>query len=312
MHRFFGFASVVSLTLVLAVATAHGDDADEKAGEAITKRTIPRPIWLLVDAKTQEKIRVGNRGIKNSKKPDVPKRVEIPRESVGMKTLRDAMQKKDQNRERFPASAKTLATYNRDFTVKSVSMILADDTVIECRALVRADDAQIVVLDKDIIMALTIEAASDQGSETWYCYASVYEAPVAPSADLVTQKKVLKGLQGAWRIASSQHTGDVFLFEQDPTGLKVVVTGDTLTYYSRDERGKYEGRMQLDPVTKALDWSPAYSGIGPLTGATVPFRGIYELKDGEFKICFHDTKWERPKSFAFSEGWLLNLKRQEP
>jgi uncharacterized protein (TIGR03067 family) len=285
--------------------------ADEKVppSAGADKQTIARPIWLLVDAKTQEKIRVGNRSASNHKRPDVPKRVEIPKESTATTTLRDAKQKKDQNSERLSASVKTLAAYNRDFAVKSVSMTLADDTVIECRALVRMEDSQQVVLDKDIIMALAIECDGDQGPETWYCYASVYEALVAPTADPAGRKKDEEGLQGTWRIASSRHTGDTFLFEEDPTGLKVVVMFDTLTYYSRDGRGRYEGRFQFDPSTKAFDWSPAYSGIGPAPGATVPFRGIYELKGDELKIYFHETKWERPKTFDFKDGWLLVLKR---
>jgi uncharacterized protein (TIGR03067 family) len=193
--------------------------------------------------------------------------------------------------------------------VKSVSMTLADNTVTECRALVRKEDAQEVVVEKNIIMALTIETDGDQGPETWYCYVSAYEAPIAPSADPATQKKFMEGLQGTWRIASSRHSDETFLFEDDPRGLKVVAKGDTLTYYSRDERGRYEGRFHLDPVTKAFDWSPAYSGIGPTPGAAVPFRGIYELKDDALKIYFHANKWERPKTFDFKEGWLLVLYR---
>jgi uncharacterized protein (TIGR03067 family) len=173
--------------------------------------------------------------------------------------------------------------------------------------LVRMEDAQEVFLEKDIIMALTIETDGDQGPETWYCYVSVYEAPVASPADPATQKKLMESLQGTWRIASSRHTDETFLFEEDPKGLRVVAKGDTLTYYSRDERGRYEGRFHLDPVTKAFDWSPAYSGIGPPSGATVPFRGIYELKDDALKIYFHANKWERPKTFDFREGWLLVL-----
>jgi len=282
-----------------------GSPADQAGHE---KETILRPIWVLVDAKTQEKIQAGNRGIKNLMRPDVTQRVEIPEASVGKTTLRDAKQKKERNSGQFPASAKTLAAYNRDFAAKSVRMTLADHTVIECRALVRMEDAQKVVLDQDIVMALTIEATSEQGPETWYCYASAYDAPVAQSADPATQKKDLASVQGMWRIVSSRHTGDTFLLEEDPRGLKVVATGDMLTYYSRDERGRYEGRVQLDPFTKAIDWSPAYSGLGS-SGATIPLRGIYQLKGDELKIYFHETKWERPKTFDFKEGWLLVLKR---
>lgn len=324
MHNTLGFSLVFCLALSWISVPLRADDKaveaitklggivtrDEKAAgkHALERQTIPRPIWLLVDAKIQAKIQAGNRGINNLKRPDVPKRVEIPKESAAKTTLRDAKQKRDQNSEKFPASVKTLAEYNRDFAVKSVSMTLADNTVIECRVLVRMEDTQEVVLDKDIIMAYAIETDSDQGPETWYCYVSVYESLVAPPVDLETQKKDRKGLQGTWRIVSSQHTGDTFLFEEDSKGLKVIATGDTLTYYSRDERGRYEGRVHLDPLTKALDWSPAYSGIG-LSGATVLFRGIYELKGDELKIYFHETKWERPKTFDFKEGWLLVLNR---
>ena len=286
-----------------------GKPGEEKKAD---KQTIARPIWLLVDPKTQEKIRAGNRGASNLKRPDVPKRVVIPRESVGTATVRNAKQKKDQNSDKFPITEKALAAYNRDFAVKSVSMTLADNTVIECRALVRMEDTQEVVLDKDIIMALAIESDGDQGPETWCCYVSVYEALVARTADPAGRKKDEEGMQGTWRIVSSRHTGDTFLFEEDPRGLKVAVMFDTLTYYSRDGRGRYEGRFQFDPIAKAFDWSPAYSGIGFAPGvpsATVPFRGIYELKGDELRIYFHETKWERPKSFDFKEGWLLVLKR---
>jgi internalin A len=326
-----GLSLVFCLALGRTFASVRADNAEDKAvetttkiGSAVTgdeqaagkagndeakKQTIPRPIWLLVDAQTQKRIQAGNAGINNLKRPDVPQRVEIPRESAARIILRDAKQKKDQNSERFPASAKTLAAYNRVFAVKSVSMTLADNTVMKCRALVRMEDAQEVVLEKDIILALAIETDGDQGPETWYCYVSVYEARVAPSADPATQLKDREGFQGTWRITSSQHTDETFLFEEDPRGLKIVVKGDALTYYSRDERSRYEGRFQLDPVTKAIDWSPAYSGIGPPPGATVPFRGIYEFKGDELKIYFHETRWARPNTFDFKEGWLLVLKR---
>jgi uncharacterized protein (TIGR03067 family) len=331
MRKSINMYIVFSFGLVLTATHVRANEAEDKAvaaikklGDTITgdakaarkpgkeeaeKRTILRPILLLVDSKTQARIQAGNSGINSFKRPDVPKRVEIPKKSAAKTTLRRAKQKKDRNSERFPASPKTLAAYNKDFAVKSVSMTLADNTVIECRALVRMEDEQEVVLDKDIIMALTIETDSDQGPETWYCYVSVYEGSVAPSADPATQTNDMEGLQGTWRIASSQHTDETFLFEEDPRGLKVVAKGDTLTYYSRDERGRYEGRFHLDPVTQAFDWTPAYSGIGPSPGATVSFRGIYELKGDDLKFYFHASKWERPKTFDFKEGWLLVLNR---
>jgi uncharacterized protein (TIGR03067 family) len=303
-------AAVQTITKFGGAVTRDEEAAGQPGKETeVATRTIPRPIWVLVDTKTQERIQAGNRGNVSLMRPDVPKRIEIPKASIAEALLRDAKQKKDANGERFPASPKTLAAYRRNYAVKSVSMTLADNTVIECRALVRMADVQDVILEKDLIMALIIETNGDRGPETWYSYASVYEAPVAPPADPATQKKLMEGLQGTWRIASSRHTDDTFLFDEDPRGLRVVVKGDTLTYYSRDERGSYDGRFHLDPGTQALDWSPAYSGIGPPSGATVPFRGIYEFKDDALKIYFHASKWERPTTFDFKEGWLLVLTR---
>ena len=301
------FAALVTVLCTIAACPTANADIDKSTVNA--GQTISRPIWFLVDAKTQEKIRAGNADINDFKRPDIPKRVEIPMESASKTTIRNAKPKKDENSEKFPATPETLAAFNRDWMVKSVNMTLADNTVMECRALVRMNDVQKVILDKDLIMAQTIETDSDQGVQTWYCYVSTYEAPVALSADPAGHKRARHGLQGTWRVVSSKHTGDTFLLEEDARGLKIVVMGDTLTYYSRDERGRYEGRVQLDPATRAFDWSPAYSGIGSLTGSRVPFRGIYELKGDDLKIYFHATKWERPKTFDFKEGWLLVLKR---
>ena len=93
------------LPVSLRLATTRGEQAAGKPGHE--KQTIPRPIWLLVDAKTQAKIQAGNRGINNFMRPDI-KRVEIPKESAAKTTLRDATEKKDQNSARNPASPKTL------------------------------------------------------------------------------------------------------------------------------------------------------------------------------------------------------------
>ena len=64
-------------------------------------------------------------------------------------------------------------------------------------------------------------------------------------------------------------------------------------------RSSYERRFRLDPVSKVLDWSPAFAGVGGLTGAMVPFRGIYGYNGDELRIYFHEARSERSEAFDF-------------
>jgi uncharacterized protein (TIGR03067 family) len=128
-------------------------------------------------------------------------------------------------------------------------------------------------------------------------------AALAP-ADSV--KEELEKLTGTWRAVSVTEDGK----EMPADKLKevyLIVKGKNYTY----ARGTniIKGTHKLDPSKKPRTID-AVRTSGDDKGKTL--KGIYELKDDSFKVCFAAPGKDRPRGFSAKEGSgnrLIVLKR---
>jgi uncharacterized protein (TIGR03067 family) len=115
-------------------------------------------------------------------------------------------------------------------------------------------------------------------------------------------KKGVKGLDGTWEVVSATRDGKA---NENAKGDKVVFAGNNVTVQGQD--GEHKGTVQVDPKKKTMDFTPTE---GEQKGQT--FKGIYELKKGELKVCLAEPGKDRPKEFTSEEGsgrMLVVMKR---
>jgi uncharacterized protein (TIGR03067 family) len=125
---------------------------------------------------------------------------------------------------------------------------------------------------------------------------------------LVAAEKTDKGgksLEGTWLIVSVTQDGKA---DDKAKDHKVVFEGNKMTVDT--EKGQHKGTFSLDPKKKTIDIMPSE---GNNKGKT--FKGIYELKGNDLKLCFTRPDNERPKEFKSEAGSgcvLAVLKRAKP
>jgi len=121
--------------------------------------------------------------------------------------------------------------------------------------------------------------------------------------------KELKTFTGSWVAVSVEHDGKK-VPEDDVKKVKLVVDGDKYTFHVRDK--VIEGTHQLDPTKKPRQID-AMRTKGPDAGQTL--KGIYELNDKTFKVCFAAPGKDRPTEFATKEAdgrRLMTFQREKP
>jgi uncharacterized protein (TIGR03067 family) len=129
----------------------------------------------------------------------------------------------------------------------------------------------------------------------------------APADDAA--KKELEKFTGSWQAVAVEHDGKKGTEEQVKT-VKLTVRGEKYTFQVGEQ--VVEGTHRLDPSKnpKQID---ALRSKGPDAGKTL--RGIYELDDETFKVCFAPADKDRPAAFATREGdgqRLMTFKRVKP
>ena len=131
----------------------------------------------------------------------------------------------------------------------------------------------------------------------------------AASADDAAVKKELEKFTGSWQAVAVEHDGKKATEEQVKT-VKLTVRGDKYTFQVGEQ--VIEGTHKVDP-SKSPKQIDADRSKGPDAGKTL--RGIYELDDETFKVCFAPAEKDRPTSFATKEGEgqrLMTFKRVKP
>jgi uncharacterized protein (TIGR03067 family) len=121
--------------------------------------------------------------------------------------------------------------------------------------------------------------------------------------------KELETFTGSWAAAAVEHDGRK-LPEGEVKTVKLTVRGEKYTFRVGDQ--VIEGTHKLDPGKKPKQID-AVRSKGPDAGKTL--RGIYELDDETFKVCFAPAGKDRPAEFATKEGdgyRLMTFKRQKP
>jgi uncharacterized protein (TIGR03067 family) len=118
-------------------------------------------------------------------------------------------------------------------------------------------------------------------------------------------KKVLKDLQGTWKVGEAKIGGvspDEKLLEK-----MVVVIRDNRVLF-KDGLTDSDAEVKLDPSKKPawIDMTPAREKI--------TIKGIYELDGDALKLCWAQEGKERPTTFESKEGTptaLFVLKREK-
>jgi uncharacterized protein (TIGR03067 family) len=122
-------------------------------------------------------------------------------------------------------------------------------------------------------------------------------------------KKELATFQGTWVLQSSDRDGKKV--PQEGSKIKLIITGNNfrLSQESSAVIG-HKGTFALDPSKKPKTTEVTVAE-GPDKGKT--FRGIYELSDDDYKVCFAPPGKERPKEFVSKpeSGHILQVWKRE-
>lgn len=105
-------------------------------------------------------------------------------------------------------------------------------------------------------------------------------------------KSDLKKLEGTWKLVRAESEGQV-LPEEDFKDSKLVIKGHK--YDLKLGVNAITGTFKLDTTTKPKSID-AIDAERPDKGEII--RGIYEIKDDEFKVCFGEPDAARPKQFS--------------
>src|SRR5262249_25716715 len=113
-------------------------------------------------------------------------------------------------------------------------------------------------------------------------------------------------LQGTWKVTAAKKNGQAIGDDElaQIKMLPVEFKGDTVT-----ARGPCDYKLDPSKTPKAIDVSPQE---GPPGEKGQTFRGIYELKGDDLRICFRGPGMERPKNFDDAAGMQtmeMTLKR---
>jgi uncharacterized protein (TIGR03067 family) len=109
-------------------------------------------------------------------------------------------------------------------------------------------------------------------------------------------KRELKKFEGTWEMASGERDG-----KPEPAALvkksSLIIQGDRHTVKLGDDT--YVGTHVLDP-TKSPKTIDVKDTEGPFKGKTL--KGIYELTDEAFRVCFAPPDKDRPTEFTTKSG----------
>lgn len=111
----------------------------------------------------------------------------------------------------------------------------------------------------------------------------------------------LEMMQGTWVIQSAELSGNPFPADLSKS-IQLKIEGDNYIVTSMGKSDK--GTCKLNPA--ALPKTLELTGVeGPNTGKTI--LAIYEVKEGELKVCYDLSGKEFPKEFKTVNGTLLFL-----
>lgn len=121
--------------------------------------------------------------------------------------------------------------------------------------------------------------------------------------------KELEKFAGEWVAEAVEREGRQ-LSEGEVKKVRLTVKGEKYTFRMGDQ--VIEGTHKLDPskTPKQID---AVRTKGPDAGKTL--RGIYELDDTTYRVCFAAPDKDRPTKFSSKEGGgvrVLTFKRAKP
>ena len=119
--------------------------------------------------------------------------------------------------------------------------------------------------------------------------------------DKTDAKQDLELMQGDWVIASAELSGKPMPEEVTKT-IKLTIEGDKyiVSTPSGADKGVCQLNSEVSPRTLEI------TGVeGPNKGKKIP--AIYEVKDGELKVCYDLSGKEFPKEFKSTDGTLLFL-----
>jgi uncharacterized protein (TIGR03067 family) len=115
-------------------------------------------------------------------------------------------------------------------------------------------------------------------------------------------KKGATALEGTWVVVSATEGGRE---DKDLKNVEIVFKGNNIVLKTKD--GDITATFRIDPKKKTFDLTPA---DGPGKGKT--FKGIFQLKGDELKVCHAPPGKDRPKDFTSEKGSrnvLVVLKR---
>jgi uncharacterized protein (TIGR03067 family) len=121
------------------------------------------------------------------------------------------------------------------------------------------------------------------------------------AADNVDAKQDLELMQGDWVIATAELSGKPMPEDVTKT-IKLTIEGDKyiVSTPSGADKGVCALNSEVSPKTLEI------TGVeGPNKGKKIP--AIYEIKEGELKVCYDLSGKEFPKEFKSTDGTLLFL-----
>ena len=130
----------------------------------------------------------------------------------------------------------------------------------------------------------------------------------AASADDKAAKAELEKLTGTWKGVSVVRDGKA-IPKAEAEAVRLVVTGEKYTL--TEGKDEIEGTHKLDPTKKPKEVD-AVRTKGPNKGETL--KGVYELTDDTFTVCFSAPGKDRPKELKAEGGpglRVLTFKREK-
>lgn len=125
-------------------------------------------------------------------------------------------------------------------------------------------------------------------------YALAFAISNEPSKDLDL-------MQGTWNIQSAELSGNPFPPEVSKS-IKLTIEGNNYTVVAGGNSDKGICKLNPDVTPKTLE----ITGVeGPNKGKTI--LAIYEVKEGELKVCYDLSGKEFPKEFKSLNGTQLFL-----
>jgi uncharacterized protein (TIGR03067 family) len=120
----------------------------------------------------------------------------------------------------------------------------------------------------------------------------------SPKDDAVKNDRKL--MKGTWTVKMYEVDGNK-LTEDDTKNMRLILDGDNYTLKNEDTPIS-KGTTKIDPnkKPKTIDITPTE---GDNQGQVM--KGIYEIKEGEQKVCWGPPDKDRPTKFSSEGGYNL-------